>query len=115
METFHLLHLAASWRDRERLPQAAVPPLTTTAVTPTTSHVPSTQPPPPSLKPAKDDTLGPRIRAAAVHMVFANRTSQDFITPAQVAELEAWSGRGVLDALRGFEIPSEVRAPLSTR
>ncbi|TFY69657.1 hypothetical protein EVJ58_g311 [Rhodofomes roseus] len=37
-------------------------------------------------------------------MVFASRTSQDFITPETVAEIEAWSGRAVLEALVGFEI-----------
>ena len=50
----------------------------------------------------------PRIRAAAAQMVFASRTSQDFITPEMVAEIEAWSGRAVLEALASFEIPAEV-------
>ena len=41
-------------------------------------------------------------------MVFASRTSQDFITPEMVAEIEAWSGRAVLEALIGFGIKPDV-------
>lgn len=33
------------------------------------------------------------IRAAAVHMVFAARLSQDFITPDEVKEVEKWTGQ----------------------
>lgn len=49
------------------------------------------------------------IRAAAAQMVFASRSSQDFISPEQVNEVEKWSGRGVLEALSKFDIPPEVR------
>lgn len=33
------------------------------------------------------------IRVAAVHIVFASRTSQEFITPQSVDELEIWTGQ----------------------
>ena len=41
-------------------------------------------------------------------MVFASRSSQDFITPEAVAELERWSGMAILEALRNFEIHESV-------
>jgi uridine phosphorylase len=41
-------------------------------------------------------------------MVFASRTSQDFITPQQVSELEAWTSKGVLNALSSLGIPENV-------
>ncbi|RXW23547.1 hypothetical protein EST38_g2316 [Candolleomyces aberdarensis] len=47
------------------------------------------------------------IRAAAVHLVFASRTSQDFITPQEVSDLEDWAGLGVLTALAAVEIPED--------
>lgn len=40
-------------------------------------------------------------------MVFASRTSQDFITPEEVSELEHWTGQGVLNALANLDIPPE--------
>ena len=42
-------------------------------------------------------------------MIFAQRRSQDFITPARVVALEEWSGRTVLEAVTSFHIPVEVR------
>ncbi|TFK70867.1 purine and uridine phosphorylase [Pluteus cervinus] len=45
------------------------------------------------------------IRAAAAQMIFASRLSQDFITPADVKELEDWTGQAVLKALTQFPIP----------
>ncbi|GBE78784.1 hypothetical protein SCP_0116770 [Sparassis crispa] len=40
-------------------------------------------------------------------MVFASRTSQGFITPQQVGDVEAWAGRAVLEALTGFVIDQD--------
>lgn len=45
------------------------------------------------------------IRTGAVQMVFANRFSQDFITPEQVEILELWTGKAVCQAL--ISIPIE--------
>ena len=89
METFHLYHLAACWGGRGLPNTAPAPPLTTGPVKPTIS-----QPPSPlviALTPqiALQDTV---IKAAAAQMIFASRTSQDFITPEQVSELEKWTG-----------------------
>ena len=36
------------------------------------------------------------IKAAAVHMVYANRTSLDFITPSRVSELEFWTSKVIV-------------------
>lgn len=106
METFHLLHLAASWRSQSPYSRTdGPPPLTTNPVLPTLSPAPASQVTPVVLSGVGSSFV---IRAAAAQMVFASRTSQDFITPAQVTELEAWTGRGVLDALSGFELAAEV-------
>ncbi|EIN14751.1 purine and uridine phosphorylase [Punctularia strigosozonata HHB-11173 SS5] len=157
METFHILHLAASWpRHAPRQPHTEPndPPLTagpvsahidapaahqpaepqpstaeSTAADPTSGNAPASTTaehgqsehedgveldmPPGEDKPAPSTSRSARfaplvpnthIRAAAAQMVFAQRLSQDFITPEKVAELEAWAGKGVLDALVAFEI-----------
>ncbi|KZT00892.1 purine and uridine phosphorylase [Laetiporus sulphureus 93-53] len=110
METFHILHLAANWPSSGHAEQLSVPPISTLPVSPVVSlpPPPSNQPQPPNV--SFSDKAGnllmpkPRIRAAAAQMVFASRTSQDFITPDQVAEIEAWCGKAVLEALIGFGI-----------
>jgi len=110
METFHIFHLAASWHGRitsSELP----PPLTTSPVLPEMSQSPSTQPPPPDIRSFEDPTQKPKIRAAAAQMVFASRSSQDFITPEHVIQLEHWTGQGVLEALRGFDIAPDSLHP----
>ncbi|KAK0217243.1 purine and uridine phosphorylase [Armillaria fumosa] len=53
---------------------------------------------------AAPDTV---IRAAAAQMVFASRTSQDFITPQQVQDTERWTGKGVLEALIRMELAAD--------
>ena len=114
METFHILHLAANWPSPARTKGTITPPVTTLPVAPSMTVPPlsSAQGQPPSVSKSNADgkPLDPQpcIRAAAAQMVFASRTSQDFITPEQVAEIEAWSGRAVLEALVGFDIPAEV-------
>jgi uridine phosphorylase len=89
METFHLYHLAVCWQGRRSERKSAAPPLTTRPVNPALSGPPSptvsTLPPIPA--------PGTVIRAAAAQMVFASRTSQEFITPEQVAILEDWTGK----------------------
>lgn len=103
METFHLFHLASCYHNTPASFTSTPSPLTTTAVLPTVSQSPLFRPHPDKLVNIKDSV----IRAAAVHMIFASRTSQDFITPEQVNELEAWTGRGVLIALSNFAIPED--------
>ncbi|KAH0578128.1 hypothetical protein H2248_004093 [Termitomyces sp. 'cryptogamus'] len=102
METFHLYHLAVCWRGRQAATRMS--PLTERLVEPVISLPPASVFPTTSLQLASPETV---IRAAAVHMVFASRTSQEFITPNQVTELERWTGIGVLNALCHFEIPLE--------
>ncbi|KAF8961180.1 nucleoside phosphorylase domain-containing protein [Flammula alnicola] len=105
METFHLFHLAACWTGRTVVSKVAPTPLTTGPVNPIIARSSNPthldHPTPPSLP----NTI---IRAAATHMVFASRKSQDFITPQQVEELENWTGKGVLNALVNIEIPQDV-------
>ncbi|KAJ7080653.1 purine and uridine phosphorylase [Mycena belliarum] len=103
METFWLYHLAACWSGRKATsPAAHAPPLATGPVQPTASYAPATSAVTAAL--AGYDTT---IRAAAAQMVFASRTSQDFITPEQIAVVEEWAGRGILDALAEMRIAPE--------
>ncbi|KAI0653772.1 purine and uridine phosphorylase [Cubamyces menziesii] len=111
METFHILHLASCWRPAAHASATDAPPLSRDATAPSIypAHPPSTQADIPDVtatsagdhQPLKPP---PRIRAAAAQMVFASRTSQDFITPQEVASIEAWTGRAVLEALVGLVI-----------
>lgn len=119
METFHILHLAASWPVGETPTSVSTqssqppPPLSAPPADPAiVAEHPSPQPPPPDVsKASKDGKLlapRPRIRAAAAQIVFAARNSREFITPEEVERVETWAGRGVLEALHGFAIESEV-------
>lgn len=114
METFHILHLASCWAPEAQTATSVAPPLQHGATAPSIPPgpaVPSAQTIIPDAQ-APSDGAGPsRIRAAAAQMVFAARTSQDFITPQKVVEIEAWTGRAVLEALIAFEIPNEVSRP----
>lgn len=47
----------------------------------------------PQVESTAGDTVESSIRVAAVHMVFASRTSLEFITPQSVDELETWTGK----------------------
>jgi len=107
METFYVMHLARSWRgSTDPSSASSAPPLTAGPVRPAD----------PAGKPQDQHArIGSRrnaarasvIRAAAVHMVFASRSSSDFITPEKVAEAEEWTGRGVLEALIAFDVPKK--------
>ncbi|KAL5501919.1 hypothetical protein ACEPAH_9180 [Sanghuangporus vaninii] len=125
METFYLLHLASVWRPRHAHIDSVAPPPPPTSLPvspsitppPTSDDLNATSNPPAATSPnsasaktgASDSpmTTTPRIRAASVQMIFAQRRSQDFITPLRVAALEEWSGRVVLEALTSFHIPVE--------
>ena len=86
METFHLYHLAACWGGRSVISKALPTPLTTGPVNPTISQIHP-------INPAPQVSPNSVIWAAAAHMVFASRKSQDFITPKQVEELENWTSQ----------------------
>ncbi|KAF9066992.1 nucleoside phosphorylase domain-containing protein [Rhodocollybia butyracea] len=115
METFHLYHLAKCWN--RRLPSSSTgvdlshpgPPLTTGPVQPVT--LPGGTPL--SQSTATGSALvtlaDSRIHVSAAQMVFAARTSanRDFITPEKVKLIEEWTGKGVLEALITYNIPSE--------
>ena len=114
METFHILHLASCWDIEAQDDAAEAPPVSHPPTAPSISptHPPSAQTKVPDVAAS---TVGserlrppPRIRAASAQMVFASRTSQDFITPQQVATIEAWTGREVLEALAGLVIEPDV-------
>lgn len=91
METFHLYHLAHCWGGHEVQPASPSIPLATGPVRPIVSRLTDeSQDVAHQGRPlAGRDTV---IRAAAVHLVFASRTSQDFITPEEVSTLEDWAG-----------------------
>ncbi|KIK97583.1 hypothetical protein PAXRUDRAFT_211354 [Paxillus rubicundulus Ve08.2h10] len=99
METYWIFHLAASWKGLSTPSPASNFPLATSPVLPSHSS------PHPQGVDFSNDVHKPLIKAAAVQMVFASRRSQDFITPQQVSELEAWSGGAVLEALRAMNVP----------
>ena len=115
METFHMLHLAASWPTDAHPTQTIAPPISDRPSTPAVveAQLSSPQHPPANVSVAAKDgkrlAPGPRIRAASAQIIFAARNSRDFITPEQVNEIEAWTGLAVLEALRTFEINPEVR------
>jgi len=88
METFHLYHLARAWSGTGSEPPATDSPLTAGPVKPDVVSQPKATTQPARPLAGKDSV----IRAAAVHLVFASRTSQDFITPEEVTELERWTG-----------------------
>ncbi|KAG2343404.1 purine and uridine phosphorylase [Suillus weaverae] len=116
METFWIFHLAASWRGVKKSSSAVNLPLATVPVVPAFSGIPSgilekVEVDLPSLD--EDTSSRPVIRAAAAQMVFASRSSQAFISPDQVNELERWSGRGVLEALAKFGVAPERLHPIS--
>ncbi|KAF9526790.1 nucleoside phosphorylase domain-containing protein [Crepidotus variabilis] len=107
METFHLYHLAACWRAPPvSLHISLAPPLASSPVEPVVSKDSRSGPPlvQPSSVVVGEQSI---IRAAAAHMVFASRTSQDFITPQAVEELERWTALGTLDALVRINISTE--------
>ncbi|KAI0791890.1 purine and uridine phosphorylase [Abortiporus biennis] len=117
METFHLLHLAASWpTHKSSSSPKPLPPLSNLGASPTIADpaVPSHQshqhvPADVSTSATDGHVLvpQPRIRAAAAQMVFAARGSGGFITPSQVDTLEEWCAVAVLDALASFKIDRE--------
>ncbi|KAG1741620.1 purine and uridine phosphorylase [Suillus lakei] len=116
METFWIFHLAASWRGVKQSSSAVNPPLATVPVVPAFSGIPSrTSGKVEVLSSSLDEDTSSRpvIRAAAAQMVFASRSSQAFITPDQVNELEKWSGKGVLEALSKFDVAPEKLHPVS--
>ena len=89
METFHLFHLAQCWGGRSSQPPSPAI-LSTGPVHPVIISEAATAVNQDLERPlAGKDTV---IRAAAVQMVFASRTSQDFITPEEVTNLEHWAG-----------------------
>jgi hypothetical protein len=108
METFWLYHLAACWNGRKGISDGAhAPPLATGPVQPTTSQ-------PSTAKVILNALAGHNtvIRAAAAQMVFASRTSQDFITPEQVAVLEEWTAKVCLSFLLGASRVTDMIARL---
>jgi uridine phosphorylase len=123
METFHLLHLANSWPRRRQKQNESVQPSHSSqtgeegeeaAVTNTAAA-----PPPPTNTVAETHVLsntdtgftsasgpitsgdedGPRIRAAAVQMIFAERYSRVFISPDEVEALQNAAATGLLETL----------------
>ena len=112
METFHLYHLAKNYVPACPRPLGdAEPPLSTEPISPILElATESTQ----FKVPDQTTASPPRIRAAAAQMIFAARLSKAFITPDEVVELESWSGRGILEALIGIHLPTDVGGSYSS-
>ncbi len=115
METFHLFHLASVWHPRQVEPNHLTIPPTNLPVDPTISprssrfvSLPSS-PKHASATTDKDTSSTTRIRAAAVHMVFANRVTGDFVSPERAESLQKWAGEKVLQALASFTVDESVR------
>jgi len=123
METFHLLHLASCWPRRSNPPlprgtEPAAPP----PHKPAGAHVVGVElasvtdaiPQSPSFPHvAVGVVTGPRIRAAAVQMIFADRSSEVFITPEQVHTVQNDAAIGLLEAIIAYSIPEELLHPTS--
>jgi len=106
METFHLYHLAKNYVPlRLRSSGSVEPPV---ATEPVSSAAESAAGSIQTKVPDQVAVLPPRIRTAAAQMIFAARLSRAFITPEEVVELERWSGRGILEALIGVNLPADV-------
>lgn len=106
METFHLYHLAKNYVPAcPRPPGDAEPPLSTEPASLILECTTGSA----QIKVTGQTAAPPsRIRAAAAQMIFAARLSKAFITPDEVVELERWSGRGILEALIGINLPADV-------
>lgn len=114
METFHILHLAANWSNYHCLTSHNDAPVdghqaqNTPVFHGPTSIASSSQNqlavPAPSIPITQS-----RIRAASVQMVFASRTSQDFITPDTVVRIQDWTGKAALEALSQLGSDIDVR------
>ena len=139
METFHLFHLAFTWRAprsqaslsvfERKLARSIPPPPTSKPTTPSiltdtargdipdlslNTPVRSEEPSAPSVQltgPSTDQIPAPRIRAAAAQMIFADRQSRTFISPERTAILEAWTGRAALKTICDTSIAPEASKP----
>lgn len=95
MESHHLYHLAALFpRQQKKLTDFPGYPQQATSST----H--------PGIMPGDNAAEGYRssITAVSAQMVFAERKSGAFITPAAVVELEEWAGKACLDTLITFPL-----------
>lgn len=110
METYWVFHLASSWRGLSSPSPALNPPLAAGPVLSVTTF-PHPETAPTALHGSQhtmDLIQQPSLRAAAVQMVFAARSSREFITPEHVSKLEAWCGQATLEALCAMDIPHDV-------
>lgn len=89
METFHLYHLAKCWGAQHSEPSSPAVPLAAGPVNPIVLQNDAAGEAAVARPLAAKDTS---IKAAAVHLVYASRTSQGFITPDEVTALEEWTG-----------------------
>jgi len=109
METFHLLHLAHVFRpanipsDRILAPSPKVSPMVPPISLPVQHVTTETGAGRVSLTDKLNvSARGPkqgRIYACSAQMVFASRTTNDFITPELVRTLQEWGGRACMEAL----------------
>ena len=118
METFHLFHLASVWKQPRPQLDPQVETLSTNDIPPPPNHFPAltsnlsgkTEPPnatQTTFNPNPESDITPFcIRAASAQMIFASRTTQDFISPQLVDKVQSWTGEAVLETLANFRIDS---------
>src|SRR5258708_5125801 len=110
METFHLLHLAHVFRPANipsndiltpnlkvspTIPPTSLPVQHITTVSRAGSSVPLRD----QLNVSTRVPQQGRIYACSAQMVFASRTTNDFIAPGLVRTLQDWGGRSCMEAL----------------
>lgn len=111
METFHILHLAASWSNYHGSTSHNDAPVNEHQVQNTPvfhgpTNIASNNQNQPSVPVPSIPITQSRIRAASVQMVFASRTSQDFIAPDMVVQIQDWTGKAALEAL--YQLGSDI-------
>lgn len=110
METHHLFHLAAVYPK----PPTELPPGSDSShpvLTRPEGEISASESAPNSDTPQEklvvERASRGAIYATAIQMIFAQRQSQDFITPEEVELRENWAGKACLEALVKFNV--EVR------
>ncbi|KAG8883222.1 hypothetical protein FRB98_003225 [Tulasnella sp. 332] len=112
MESHHLYHLASIYPSR--LPSAPqVPSLTTTPAILTRepgayfilgAHAAAPSFTLPTELSESPSRITGGIYASSVHIIFAQRTSSDFISPKDAESRERWAGKACLETLKAFDV-----------
>lgn len=117
MESHHLYHLASIYPSRPpTAPPQAPPPVSTPAILTREagaySIIGAHPAAPLSVLPTELSESPSRITggiyASSAHIIYAQRTSNDIISPEDAESRERWAGKACLEALKAFDV--KVRA-----